>query len=357
MSSSSAAAKLASYQSFLEEEYCSVAARALFVWDYAITLDQEVQHVWGRPLSMSTCLFFLNRYLNLLVTILELIEQAPFQTNKRSNSVLPHSHDSELLMLSQLRPLLTRASITPDTCLVRSCSICNTPCLRYMAPGLASGSSCPTPGPCSTNSEYLHTREVSSKHVAIKDIPSFASYCRLDRITIATRACATAYDVLVIILTIAKTADIRKLAKCLSIETGIISLLLRDGSTYFLLLLFLNIAQIIVSAEVTGDSALSYFVSPVTSILISRFLLNLRQVHLSSEPGTHPTQSAVLSSYISDLHFMVGNLGAPLRHDTTSSVAENPELEDVPRLMKEPFLAGLIPEPNDTEGDVELGRM
>ncbi|KAI0945265.1 hypothetical protein AcW1_001525 [Taiwanofungus camphoratus] len=54
---------------------------------------------------------------------------------------------------------------------------------------------------------------------------------------------------------------------------------------------------------------------------------------------------------------MVGNLGAPLRHDTTSSVAENPELEDVPRLMKEPFLAGLIPEPNDTEGDVELGRM
>lgn len=52
----------------------------MFLWDYLVTLDMEINYVWGQKLSAASGLFILNRYTNLLITILELIEQAPFET-------------------------------------------------------------------------------------------------------------------------------------------------------------------------------------------------------------------------------------------------------------------------------------
>ncbi|KAI0646125.1 hypothetical protein C8Q79DRAFT_648169 [Trametes meyenii] len=71
---------IANYASFVKGNYISVAARALFLWDYLITLDCEIRYVWGKRLSAASFLFIVNRYANLLISILELIEQAPFQT-------------------------------------------------------------------------------------------------------------------------------------------------------------------------------------------------------------------------------------------------------------------------------------
>ena len=55
---------------------------ALYLWDYFATIDREVEYVWGQKLSAASVLFISNRYVNLLITILELVEQAPFQTPK-----------------------------------------------------------------------------------------------------------------------------------------------------------------------------------------------------------------------------------------------------------------------------------
>jgi len=70
------------YSSFLVTEYCTVAARVVFLWDYLVTFPQELNHIWGRPCSGATLLFFLNRYGSLAITILELFEQASFQTSQ-----------------------------------------------------------------------------------------------------------------------------------------------------------------------------------------------------------------------------------------------------------------------------------
>lgn len=59
----------------------------MFLWDYLVTLDMEVNYVWGQKLSAASGLFILNRYTNLLITILELIEQAPFETPKVEESL------------------------------------------------------------------------------------------------------------------------------------------------------------------------------------------------------------------------------------------------------------------------------
>lgn len=61
---------------------------ALFLWDYLVTLDMEVNYVWGQKLSAASGLFILNRYTNLLITILELIEQAPFETPQVESYIL-----------------------------------------------------------------------------------------------------------------------------------------------------------------------------------------------------------------------------------------------------------------------------
>lgn len=47
-------------------------------------MGDEARFVWGQSLSAATVLFMLNRYVNLLITVLELIEQASFQTAKVS---------------------------------------------------------------------------------------------------------------------------------------------------------------------------------------------------------------------------------------------------------------------------------
>ena len=54
----------------------------LFLWDYTVTLGDEIYYVWEKPFTAATFLFLLNRYVNLLITILEIMEQAPFQTKQ-----------------------------------------------------------------------------------------------------------------------------------------------------------------------------------------------------------------------------------------------------------------------------------
>lgn len=52
----------------------------LFLWDYLVTLEDEIEYVWGRRVTVATVLFMFNRYVNLLITMLEIMEQASFQT-------------------------------------------------------------------------------------------------------------------------------------------------------------------------------------------------------------------------------------------------------------------------------------
>ncbi|KAJ3546340.1 hypothetical protein NM688_g5524 [Phlebia brevispora] len=95
-------------------------------------------------------------------------------------------------------------------------------------------------------------------------------------VIICNRATTSAYDGIVLVLTLARTYH----------------LLMSDGTMYFALLLVINIAQIIITSRVSGSNYLSYFVSPFTSMLISRFLLDLRKVP-SGESPMNPSASTM----------------------------------------------------------------
>ncbi|KAL1944237.1 hypothetical protein VTO73DRAFT_3422 [Trametes versicolor] len=54
------------YAEIFVETCCDFAAFTLIFYEYLITIDREIDLVWGRRFTGATALFLLNRYLALL---------------------------------------------------------------------------------------------------------------------------------------------------------------------------------------------------------------------------------------------------------------------------------------------------
>lgn len=52
----------------------------LFLWDYFITFGDEIRYVWQEEHSTATWIFVANRYVNLTIALLEILEQTHQQT-------------------------------------------------------------------------------------------------------------------------------------------------------------------------------------------------------------------------------------------------------------------------------------
>ena len=59
------------WTTFIDVNACSPkrTTPALLVYDYFLTLPQEVQCIWGRKLSIPVALFYLNRYTSLIYRV------------------------------------------------------------------------------------------------------------------------------------------------------------------------------------------------------------------------------------------------------------------------------------------------
>ncbi|EKM56869.1 uncharacterized protein PHACADRAFT_27643 [Phanerochaete carnosa HHB-10118-sp] len=121
-----------------------------------------------------------------------------------------------------------------------------------------------------------NTHQVIDIHQGVQTAPPPALGCAVSirrmtsatysKFTIVIRATTTAYDGLALLLTLFKTLQVKKRALQFRVKSGLTEVLVRD-------------AQIVVASRVSGNNSLSYYVSPrrLTSVLISRFLLDLRQ--------------------------------------------------------------------------------
>ncbi|KAL6299459.1 hypothetical protein BKA93DRAFT_753393 [Sparassis latifolia] len=171
--------------------------------------------------------------------------------------------------------------------------------------------------------QYEYVNITSSYFVAI--VPGFGPVCvefpnivrpgillYLSTVYLATRISVIVADVIVLMVTWMKTYEIKRYANSAHVEAPLATLLLRDGTLYFTLLLVLNLSLM-----------LSNYYGPrrFMCIIVSRFLLNLRETdnvqnHVASNPSfvcTH-ARSLQLASRI------VGNMGASLSHGSPSQV-------------------------------------
>ncbi|CDO71052.1 hypothetical protein BN946_scf184844.g56 [Trametes cinnabarina] len=159
----------------------------------------------------------------------------------------------------------------------------------------------------------------TNKYHYIRSVPATLPYPFLELAinAVLSLQAAIAVDLLVLVLTWMKTYEIQKLASGLRSNATFSTLILRDGTLYFGTMLALNVADLIVLRSNVLFDPLPVFIDVFTCILISRFMLNLRQV---SERGTGNLSTALSTDAMSPgstVHFasnLVGDLGSPLVH-------------------------------------------
>ncbi|KAL1948796.1 hypothetical protein VTO73DRAFT_10602 [Trametes versicolor] len=141
---------------------------------------------------------------------------------------------------------------------------------------------------------------------------------------IASRAAGLALDATVLVLTWLRTLGMQRESRRLGLHTPLVTLLLRDGTLYFLIILVIQICGI-VSVSVGNAFVLwdvwPYFDQVFTVIFSCRFMLDLRGVYLADTLRSHPDSDggddtlAPGHAELSRLRFstsVVGNMGAPL---------------------------------------------
>ncbi|KAI0646257.1 hypothetical protein C8Q79DRAFT_926268 [Trametes meyenii] len=241
---------IADFQSTYTYNLTFLGAVAWLVWEYVITFDREVSLVWSRKVNSAAVVFLLNRY----IMLIQFAVQLPLSFTISDESVAPYF---VWAAFSALRAYAMSNRTWPVAIIVFLLSI--TPA-GYNIYNFAQLVPINLPAP-------------------IFCIPSFPGITPtfIDHWTTATRICLIVADALVICVTWGRTYRFRVSAVEANVKTSLLTLLLRDGTIYFIILLILNILHIIVRITAQANF-ITTFEEPLTSILISRFIMNLREL-------------------------------------------------------------------------------
>jgi len=173
----------------------------------------------------------------------------------------------------------------------------------------------------------------------------YLSETTYQRLIISARISSIVLSIAMLVLTWMRTYGLRKLAAQAEIKASFSTLLLRDGTIYFLIMFAFNITELVWLFLGYAWYPVDAFIGVMQSILISRFMFNLRAVYQCDEQDT-PSQEAK-SQAVGTLHFasnVAGNMGASLMHsDFTRSDATDEE-DDSPVFSADPLKEGLIPD-------------
>ncbi|KAI0327894.1 hypothetical protein GY45DRAFT_1372762 [Cubamyces sp. BRFM 1775] len=176
------------------------------------------------------------------------------------------------------------------------------------------------------------------RHVAVIEriffVPELFVWNSSDKITA---------EAIVIFLTWVKTFGILKDARRTGICTPLASLILRDGTAYFLFILISQLAPLVLVFVQGGESSMivqvwPYFSQVFINIALSRFVLNLRALYFADDGGSE----GEMSLHSPDMRFrgiktanIVGNLGATLMLPTHAAEYEADPF-DLPRSLTDP---------------------
>ncbi|GJE86752.1 hypothetical protein PsYK624_028330 [Phanerochaete sordida] len=324
----------AAYANFVRGNYFSMSSRVLFLWEFCVTFDDEVEYVWRGRWTPATILYMINRYVNVVITLLELLDQAPFQTEQcfvlKRDSCGPFVRVLQSLLVVALFIVAAFATI-------RVYAIWNynwKPALLILLLSLIS--------------PIISIIMDVDQLPAIAPPPSVGAWAFLTiphsrRLTIINRASTVAYDGVVLLLTVARAMSLRQDSIRLRVRDGIMALILRDGALYFLALLCINLTQIIMSAELAGNNNIAYYVSPMTSVLISRFLIDLRKAAAKEDQRLREATSVFLTTEIQGPSMFgmatdglgIASLAGPLATSVLSPLTSNSDYPDTEHCFEE----------------------
>ncbi|KAI0794518.1 hypothetical protein C8Q74DRAFT_1365958 [Fomes fomentarius] len=288
-----AAELISTYQSLFVDNACAFAVLAFVIYDYAITLGQEIEMFWKRKFTGATALFLLNRYLLVLDYIFNIA------TIERSSEARSYS---ELMSLDRCVALVKTENVTYNLqylpwavfgalrayALTRQ----NLPLSLFigvltLVPFGLNMSQFGS-GLTGTIDPIFGCTEILPVDPNLAKNPPLIDELLLpDRFTIASRTTQIAADLLLIAIT---WVSLPRRLQMMNIRSSFATVLYQDGLIYFLLHLVFTMVSIV--DPLNPVSNVTIFTLPITAVLVSRFLLDLQHanretLHLDSqgEPG------------------------------------------------------------------------
>ncbi|KAI0750306.1 hypothetical protein C8Q80DRAFT_1353562 [Daedaleopsis nitida] len=333
--SADAVAIIAEFSALVIENYSGVSVYALALYEYFITLTQEVELFWRSGLNGAALLFYMNRYFYLVRQTAILVTSFI----SMSDGVVP----AVPIVFSALRAfaLSRSALIGIIVFLLSSVTIgMNMSLFRF---GIT-GENVPIIG-CQS---FISASPLVFRKVTAHTAKLFMNIAHFP-VSIISRTCLMAADILLVYIT---WKNLRRRGSSLSELNGIATktftgVLLRDGTIYFAVLFTLNalhltltlLSELDISLE--NISIVTFFTDPfvasLTMILVSRFLLDLQAAERKAVGLTSSTNLYSTRSYKSSLVFerVVGSIGSVIvseegDEDMSDTVYEDSyQLDDV----------------------------
>ncbi|TFK85091.1 hypothetical protein K466DRAFT_601460 [Polyporus arcularius HHB13444] len=299
-----AAATVSLFDSLYTEYYCGVATSVLFIYDTFLTFNLEVTYFWTtKRISGASLLFFANKWISMMVSVMGLVDFASFPSDKVRSLSLSHgksdynqscswfsiaSHAMGILQFipgaafSALRAYVLSRS-KPLGIVVAALSLApvggNLVDYGYQY----SGENFPLFGCVATDNI---TAALQLRFGSFSLIPYIGTNSVQGVVVIISRVPLIAADIILIYITwttlrgSAALKDIHK-SKRLTLS----DILFRGGIIYFIILFFMNILHLALSATAVAEdgtsdfSLITIFTAPITAILISHFLLKLQEAN------------------------------------------------------------------------------
>ncbi|KAJ3557248.1 hypothetical protein NM688_g1569 [Phlebia brevispora] len=309
-----------------------VAATALAFYEYFVTFSEEIRCIWRRKLSLGSAIFFLNRYALLLNRMARMIQLVTWSEQGVADEV----------DVARTWKITLDLGVTWSTSVGSSMRIANGfftfaafsairlyavwgKEVRLLIVILALGLIYPItlayhdtrlvfealPPPFAGCTEYSNFENPSSDLI-------FCTY-------VFGVAVMLAYETFIMICTWIKTVDIHRLLHKENIRTPLMTLILRDGTVYFVVFSGLNVLNLILLRDQSFNN-FPTLIETITSICLSRFMLHLRESYMST-CSPNQTDSMRLSGII-DVRYasrLVGNFGAALDFTDIDSSTLQPD--------------------------------
>ncbi|KAH9941998.1 hypothetical protein B0H21DRAFT_710405 [Amylocystis lapponica] len=346
--------ELADYwEYYIKTCYLDVAAsdsEALYFYDFLLTFDKEIVLIWGRPFTGATVLYILNRWLSAFSIVLSLVITFPRAGFTNQSSAMYVVVATPVFCALRIHAIWGRGNKVSFFVLSVGLVLPIISMVTYGATFEGALLSMPPIYNCVDNLRWSFQTYLQYDSISMVSL-------RLLIIILAARICAIALDVFVMVLTWRRTYGISKLVRGRS-RPGFSKLILRDGTLYFATLVILNVIYLAVSpfnkqpapvppliirCVLLGRAEfMPYKPSSFTSILISHFMLNLREVYFADYEdelsGFLHSEGRETMRFASRV---LGNMGAPLADDQYGHMNPGTEEYELPRISSNPIMAAL----------------
>ncbi|EMD34563.1 hypothetical protein CERSUDRAFT_116736 [Gelatoporia subvermispora B] len=308
--------KLLTWQTFTANSLYTrgfFASSTVVFYDYMLNISREVEYMWKRPRSSVTILFGINRFALLVWAVANMpIPRYTVARNRieEANPEIRSNADMVLFNACNILVGVVQAIFTATRIYAIGRGRLVLPVLMFTL---------------NLTSTLVPVYALAPESITIAQAEI------LNNVALACTATSALVDLAAIVLTWRKRQAMNQLG-CIS-RVSLADVLLKDGALYFIALLVLSVSTFghwYISLESTLHltayditSLIGYFQTPLISIIMSHFLLNLREVAYGPQAyGSYISQGTMDVGFNQAPHHtgqsqvasFVEPMGAPLRH-------------------------------------------